>query len=188
MATNSERVKAKRAQRDAEKQTIKALKTLVNGITDIVGLDEERIGKRIDSAMQSEYGRVNGMVNLVSALAHWPAEAGDGSAVSENRKLLESKLNLDLLTLADIRTFRGFHTFHTEDLETIDGQAPSYEDYEDYVAMFLEDLDLTPQRITIDSATWERQEAKAKRQTVEKIEALRLAVEKHKEFIASAGE
>lgn len=178
-----------RASIEAERSTIKGLRTLINSITELVGLDEERMSKRIDAALQSEYGRVNGLVNLLAAVVHWPAEAGDGPSVSENRKLIEERLGLDLLLLADIRQLRGYHTFHTDDLTIIDGIEPSYDEYEAYVQVLLEDLKLQPQaRIVIDPITWQKAEARAKVQAVESIAQLRDAVERHKQLMAELAE
>lgn len=182
-----ERKETKRANIQAERATLSKLKALIYQIADLCGLDEDKMSRRIEAALQSEYGRTNGMINLLASVAHWPAEAGDGSAVAENRRLIEEKLGLDLLMLADIRGFRGYHTFHTDELETIAGVEPNYEDYEDYVAIFLEDLKLTPQRVGIDRAVWQRQEIRAKEQTAKTITELAEAVEKHKAFLENLG-
>ena len=116
MALNKKRLQATRAKHVAEAKVIRELTSLVNKIADTCGLDEERIAKRIDVALQSEYGRINGLINLLSSLAKWPAEQGDGSSVATNRQLLRDELKLDLVLLEDINTFKGYHTFHDDKL------------------------------------------------------------------------
>lgn len=179
----SERINEKREVLNKEKATINGLKKKVFDIVDLVGMDEEKVQKRVDAALRSEYGRINGMVNLLAAIVNWPADQGDGSAVGENRRTIEEKLGLDLMLLEDIRTYRGFHTFHTDELEIIDGIEPQYEDYADYVTILLEDMDLTPGRVTIDPTTWSRTEARTKQKVATDIELMKAAVERHKALI-----
>lgn len=177
---NAERIENKRAQLQSERATINALKAIVNKIVDVIGLDEEKMNRRIEIAMRSEYGRINGMVNLLAEVTNWPAEQGDGTAVGENRKVIEEKLDLDLMLLEDIRTYKGYHTFATDELETRTGVEPMYEDYEDFVAILLEDMGLTPGRVTISSDTWTKTEKKAVESTKLELERMRIAVERHK--------
>lgn len=182
--TETTRLDVKRAQLQTERATIDALKKKIYAIVDLTGMDEEKMSRRVTSALKSEYGRVNGLVNLLAAVANWPAEQGDGSSVNENRMLLEQQLKLDLMLLDDIRTYRGYHTFVTDELEIIDGVEPQYEDYEDYVAILLTDMKLTPGKVAINPSTWARTEAKTKQNVQLEIERMQLAVERHKTLIA----
>lgn len=179
----SERIQSKREVLNQEKATINALKKTVFAIVDLVGMDEEKVQKRVDAALRSEYGRINGMVNLLAAITNWPADQGDGSAIGENRRTIEEKLGLDLMLLEDIRTYRGFHTFATDELEVIDGMEPNYEDYSDYVTILLEDMNLTPGRVSINPTTWARTEARTKQKVSTDIELMKAAVERHKALI-----
>lgn len=184
---NNERIQSKRATLQAERTTINALKKTVLTITDTLGLDEEKMQRRVDTALKSEYGRINGMVNLLSAIANWPAEQGDGTAVGENRRVLEETLKLDLMLLEDIRTYRGFHTFATDELEIIDGIEPQYEDYEDYVAILLEDMGLTAQqRVKLNPAVWAKVESRTKEKVAIDLERMKIALEKHKALIEAS--
>jgi len=180
----SERIQSKRAVLNQERATINALKKKVFDITDLVGMDEEKMQRRVEAALRSEYGRINGMVNLLAAVTNWPADQGDGSAVGENRKTIEDKLGLDLMLLEDIRTYRGFHTFATDELEIIDGVEPQYEDYSDYVTILLEDMNLTPGRVGINPTTWTKTEARTKEKVAVDIEKMKAAVERHKATLA----
>jgi hypothetical protein len=183
----NERIESKRATLNAERTTLNALKAKVTAITDTLGLDEEKMGRRVRTALKSEYGRVNGMVNLLSAIANWPAEQGDGTAVDENKALLENQLGLDLMLLDDIRTYRGFHTFATDELEIIDGVEPQYEDYEDYVAILLDDMGLTPQnKIKLNPTVWTKVEARTKEKVAVDIELMKVAIEKHKALMEAS--
>lgn len=178
---NNERIESKRTLLANERTTINALKGTINKIVDLLGLDEEKMARRVDAALKSEYGRINGMVNLLSAVANWPAEQGDGTAVGENRRTLEESLKLDLMLLEDIRNYRGFHTFATDELEIIDGIEPQYEDYEDYVAILLEDMGLEPQqRVKLNPTVWAKVERRTKEKAHIEIERMKVAVEKHK--------
>ena len=185
---NKERLTAKRELIANERKTIKTLQNLIFDIVDELGLDEEKMTKRIQAALGSEYGRVNGLVNLLAAVCNWPADQGDGASVMANRKQIEDKFpQLDMLLLADIRNYRGFHTFHNDELEIISGQEPNYEDYEDFVAILLEDQGLTPQRVSIDADQWTRMELRAKETTTKSITMMREAVEAHKALLEGMG-
>ena len=151
----------KKAIIQADRAAKKALTGLIKNITNDLSLDEDRMAKRVDSAIKSEYGAINGLVNLVASIANWPVENGDGSLVSTNRMILEDKFNLDLVMLDDIRRFRGFHSFVTDDIEIIDGAQPDFENYTDYCQIFLEELGVKSNRPTINQQAWERAEAKA---------------------------
>jgi hypothetical protein len=178
------RLAKKRLVIEANRNAARALKGLVSTITVEFSLDEDRMAKRIDSAGRSEYGTINGLVNLVAAIANWPVEQGDGSMVSTNRQLLETKFNLDLMLLEDIRTYRGFHTFATDDLEILPGVEPRYDDYTDYCEIFLEELGVVSSRPTIDSNKWTRAEVKAKERAHIDIEIMKSELELHKQFLA----
>jgi hypothetical protein len=178
------RIEAKRAILQEERKTITALEGKINTIVDELGLDEEKMQRRIEVALRSEYGRVNGMVNLLAAICNWPADSGDGASVGENRKVIKEKLKIDLMLLEDIRTYRGFHSFHTDELEIIDGVEPQYEDYEDYVAILLQDMGLTPYtKATINPEQWEKAEERAKEKAKLDVESMRIAVERHKAML-----
>lgn len=178
-----ERLEAKRAKITADREAIKALKTLIKNIVATLDLDEDRMAKRVDSAIRSEYGAVNGLVNLVAAIANWPVESGDGSMVSLNRQTLEDKFNLDLVMLDDIRKFRGFHSFVTDDIEIMEGVEPQYEDYTDYCAIFLEELGVTSNRPTICEATWLAAEQRASKKAKEDQAQMKQELEIHKQYM-----
>lgn len=179
-----ERLAEKRALIEANRNAVKALKDLIGRIVADFSLDEDRMAKRIDSASRSEYGAINGLVNLVASIANWPVEQGDGSMVSTNRQLLEIKFDLDLMLLDDIRTYRGFHSFVTDELVIIAGVEPQYENYTDYCEIFLEDLGVTSNRPTIDADKWNRAEVKAKERAEIDLDTMRAELELHKAFLA----
>lgn len=180
----SSRLDAKKANIQSNREASKVLKKLLKDITNTLDLDEERMAKRIDAATRSEYGAINGLVNLVASVANWPVENGDGALVSTNRLILEDKFNLDLVMLDDIRTYRGFHSFVTDDIEIINGQEPQYEDYTDYCEIFLEELGVRSTRPTICPDRWKTAEtraiAKAKTDQAQMLEELAF----HKEYLA----
>ena len=176
------RIQTIKANRTQEKQIITALKKNVNDIVALCGLDADKVARRMQVALKSEYGRVNGLINLLAAICKWPAEAGDGASVSANQMLIEEKLSIDLLLLEDISTFKGFHTFHTDELEVIAGIAPQYDDYRDYSTIFLEDLGFDRAAATICETKWENTEKAAKRTTTKSVAELQTAVAEHKKL------
>lgn len=174
------RVDIKRMSIADERETIAALKKKIYTITDLVGMDEEKINRRITAALRSEYGRVNGMVNLLAAIIKWPAEQGEGTLVNENKALIEKSITIDAMLLEDITTFRGYHSFVTDDLSIVTGVQPNYEDYTDYVHILLTDMGLVPGRVVIEPTSWEQQEEKAIKSAHFELERLQLEVELHK--------
>lgn len=178
-----ERLEAKRNEIRANREAGKVLKKLLKDITAGLDLDEERMAKRIDSATRSEYGPINGLINLVAAVANWPVEQGDGSLVATNRQVLEDKFNLDLVMLDDIRMYRGFHSFVTDDIEIINGVEPDYENYADYCEIFLEDLGVKSTRPTINEAKWQAAEIRASKKSKDDKAQLEMELEIHRERI-----
>jgi len=170
------RVQQTRERLAAEKATRTTLNKLLSSITEELALDEARMAKRIDSALESEYGPINGLVNLVVAVAKWPVDYGDGANVGVNRRTLENKFGLDLVMLSELAQLRGYHSFVTDDLDIIEGKEPKYEDYGDYCQIFLEDLGVVAQRLQITPVAWQGKEArayvKAQATVVERLQAV----------------
>ena len=181
----TDRLSNKRLQINANREAVTTLKKLIYNITDRLSLDDESMQRRVDAAVKSEYGPVNGLINLLAAIATWPADQGDGSSVAGNKKILEEEFKLDLLLLDDIRIYRGYHTFIADDLTIIAGQEPSYEDYADYCTIFLEDLNIKSYKPTIERTKWQLLETKAKARVEKDIVERQEALAKHREFIAS---
>ena len=179
------KVKATRAQ---EKEILAALKKKVNGIVDECGLDEEAMARRVQNAVQGktakEYGRINGMINLLAAVCKWPAEQGDGASVSANQLAIESELNVDLMLLEDISTYKGYHSFCTEDLTIIDGVEPQYEQYSDHCSILLEDLGFDRAATEIVPSRWASLESIAVKHAKEERVTLTEAAEKFKANLA----
>jgi len=181
---NTERMAAKRelivANRKAKNELIKLIKSIVKDFN----LDEDGMNKRINFALSSEYGPINGLINLVVAIAKWPAEPGDGSMVATNRQLLESKHGLDLLLLDDIDNFRGNHTFVSkQDLEIIASKEPDYENYTDYCAIFLEDLGVQSYKATIEESIWNYREQVAVNKADQELAEKREELERYKSMM-----
>jgi hypothetical protein len=142
-----------------QKLAIEKITTTIMDITAICGLDEDRMSKRLAAARSSEYGRINGHINLLSAIVCWPADQGDGSSVSSNQLLIQDELNIDLMLMEDIKASKGFHSFLTDDLEIIPGVTPDTETYLDLVQMALETLGLDIGVNNLDPIKWEAIEA-----------------------------
>lgn len=170
------KVKATRAQ---EKAIIAKLKAKINDIADACGLDEERMARRVQAALRAEYGRINGMINLLAAVCKWPAEQGDGASVSANQLLIEKEMGIDLMLLEDISTFKGYHTFHTDELEIIEGIKPQFDSYSDHCSLLLEDIGFERAAAEIEPSRWAAAEQRAIKKTKEDVLELRQAVADH---------
>ena len=157
----------------------KALKSQINVIVETCDLDPETMAARINAAMDNKHGRTVGLLNLLAATAHWPADKGEAKSVPTNKLLISDKV--DTLVLSMLREARGFHTFIAEDLTIMAGIEPNYEKYSELSQILLEDLglDYIPQ-IIIDKETWLREETKAiDKATKDQAEMLE-AIEKYK--------
>jgi len=161
------------------------IKSILKAIVSECDLDEGRMAKRIHSATRSEYGVTNGLINLLAAVANWPAEAGDGANVATNSLILEEKLGLDLALLSDIRNYRGHHTFVTDELEIIAGQEPVYDQYSLYCNVLLADLGVESSRPTISETKWQAAEKSAKDRASIELETMRAEIERHKALIGA---
>ena len=178
-------IEQKRAARDTNRAAYNALTKLISNIVKEIGLDEEAMAKRIAAAETSEYGTVNGLINLIVAITKWPADAGDGSMVATNRQILRDKFNIDFMLMDDIKVTRGRHTFITDDLTKIDSVEPLYDDYNDYCTLLLEDLGVISTRATISPAQWAANEKTSRELAELKQQTLQMELENHKAWMAS---
>lgn len=172
-------LEAKKAIIEADRETVIRLTSTIMQITELCNLDEEKMYRRILTAKKSEYGRINGLINLLAAVTNWPADAGDGASVAMNQQLI-AKQGTDLDILEDIRSFRGYHTFVADDLSVINGVEPDYENYSDYCAVFLDSYGLTNSRVAIDPTKWRLAEIRAKDKALKDLESMKQAIADHK--------
>lgn len=179
-------IEVKKALIQAERTTLKELINIIDSICELCGLDQEKMVRRISVAKKSEYGRINGLLNLLASLVMWPAEQGDGASVSTNQKLITDTLNVDIDLLEDIKSFRGYHTFVSDELEIIDGVEPNYEDYSDYCHIFLEGIELAPSRVVLDESKWQNAEKRAKVRAETELKEMEEAVANHKLLMGEA--
>ena len=180
----AQRLAQVKATRTQEKAIIKAIKDKILEITDTCGLDDERMARRVQVALKAEYGRINGMINLLAAVAKWPAEQGDGASVSTNQLMLENDMKMDLMLLEDISSYKGYHTFHTDELEIIDGVEPQYEAYSDHCSLLLEDLGFERAAAEIVPSRWMSLEKRAVGKAKDDVAELRAAVERHNSLVS----
>lgn len=178
-----EKIKANRLE---EKAVIEIIKGKVTEIVSICGLNEDNTAKRVQVALRSEYGRINGMINLLVGICKWPAEQGDGASVSANQSSIETEMGLDLMLLDDISSFKGYHTFHTEELDIVDGIEPDYQNYQDYCTILLEDFGFERVSATIGATAWKAAEKRAKIKTKDDVKQLIKEVEEHKRLLEAA--
>jgi len=125
------------------------------------------------------------MINLLAAVCKWPAEMGDGAAVSANQSAIETTMGLDLMLLEDISNFKGFHTFHTDELDIIDGNEPDYQNYQDHCTILLEELGFERVSASIAPDSWKAKEKRTKLKTKDDVKQLIKEVEEHKRLLAA---
>ena len=168
-----------------DRKALTVLKGTIDKIVKTLDLDDERIIKRVDNALRSEYGAVNGVINLLASIANWPVEPNDGAQVATNRQILANKLNLDLMLLEEIRASRGYHTFVSDDMKIINGQAPDYETYSQLCQIFIEELlgEELAEKPAISQTKWEQLEQVAKDKAALDLEQRMAELEMHKAFI-----
>lgn len=154
-------LKARKKQLEQSRQARTALTNLIKEIAVECELDMDSISKRLSSALKSEYGAVNGLINLLTAICAWPAEQGDGSSVAINQDKIATKFNIDLVFMDDIKSVRGYHTFISNEGDLIDGKAPDYEEYTQLCQILLGELKLSECiKTRISQETWELTEEK----------------------------
>lgn len=176
---NQKNMKTIRENAKANREAYNGLRKIILDITEEVGLDEEKMANRINSARRSEYGPINGLINLLVSVCNWPAEPGDGANVSINQKTIEDKYpQIDMLMLDDIKSFRGYHSFVSDELQVIDGIEPDYDNYRDHCAVLLEDLSLRSVKPTINEQQWQKREAAARLSAVNEAEEQRASIER----------
>ena len=180
----AERLAKVKATRSQEKAIITKIKSQISEIVETCGLDEEKMARRSQVALKSEYGRINGIINLYAAVCKWPAEQGDGTSVSANQLMIENDMKVDLMLLEDISSFKGYHTFHTDELEIIDGVEPQYEQYSDHCSLLLEDLGFERAAAEIVPSSWAALEKRAISRAKDDVEELRAAVVRHNSLVA----
>ena len=176
-----------REQLTALRAAEKALKAQINTIVTTCDLDPEPMAARIASAMENKHGRVIGLINLLTAVAYWPADKNEAKSAPANKLAITDKV--DTLVLSMIKDVRGFHSFVTPELEIITGEEPDYDKYSELATILLEDLlpDQAIPTIAIDKAIWLAEESKAATKALQSQQDMLEAIEKYKAYLRGFG-
>lgn len=139
-AINTKRAKAMLLLKGAKTEgaVTKLLTARIKQLGKECDLDPERLDKSIASAISSEYGRTNALVNTLVSKVYFPADRGDYSNLAANQVLMTERFNFSLIE--QIKNHRGYHSFCAEDGTVISGKMPNFEQYSLYVNALILDL------------------------------------------------
>ena len=174
-----------------KRESIATMTTLLNSVYDALELDSEQLSRKLKVVRRSEYGRVPGMVNILSTTYAWPiSQGGDASTIDSQQELLLDTLAsagvmIDKDLLLDIKESKGFHSFITDEAEIVDAEEPLFEEYGYYVETFAESAGLPFIDLKLNEDAWDRAESKAKAKAGADKALAEEALARHKELIAS---
>ena len=142
-------------------ESINTMKEAINIAVTIAEMDKNKISRRAKAAMKSEYGKVPGLINLLSAIINWPTDSQTPDNLSTIQDEICANLGLEQVMLDDLREAKGFHTFLTEDQEIMDGSEPDYEEYNMLCELMASKLNLPVVDMKLSESEWNNREAKA---------------------------
>lgn len=134
------------------------LKLLIHEIASKADLDEEKIAKRIQSAVKSPYGRIPGLLNLLTSIVLWPVEGKDFSGVAETQLEILDTLKIELELFLDIKESKGYHTFLNDDHEIVRGMSPDVEEYNMLCLILCQKLGIAVCDSKLNLAKWQEDE------------------------------
>lgn len=141
--------------------SINTMKEAISIAVTIAEMDKNKLSRRTKAAMKSEYGKVPGLINLLSAIINWPTDSQTPDNLSAIQDEICTNLGLEQVMLDDLREAKGFHTFLTEDQEIMDGSEPDYEEYNMLCELMASKLNLSVVDMKLSESEWNKREAKA---------------------------
>ena len=142
-------------------ESINTMKEAINIAVTIAEMDKDKISRRVKAAMKSEYGKVPGLINLLSGIINWPTDSQTPDNLSAIQDEICTNLGLEQVMLDDLREAKGFHTFLTEDQEIMDGSEPDYDEYNMLCELMASKLNLPVIDMKLSESEWNNREAKA---------------------------
>jgi len=163
-------------------ESISKLKVLINKVADIAGMDTSRVAKRMEVATKSEYGKVPGLLNLLSAIVKYPTDNKSPGDLTATKEEIVALTGVDEVVFSDLREAKGYPTFLTDDHERMDGVEPDYEEYEMLCNLMANDLNIPVVDIKLDQAKWDRAEAKAQAKVEKDLIAIEAQLEEYRKL------
>lgn len=160
------------------------LKNLIKEIVTLADMDEEKVERRIAATVRSPYGRVPGLLNLLTSIVLWPVDGRDGAAVASLREEILAKLGTSEELLIDLKEAKGYTTFLNDDYEIQPGITPDLEEYEMLATMLAQKLDIAVIDFKLTTERWEALEAKARAEAELEKEEADLELERFKQASA----
>ena len=171
-------------------EAINKMITLLQGVADAIGYDEEALERKIAVTRRSEYGRIPALINILSGIYSWPITAhGNPAEVPGLQEdildyLASNSLDIDADLLLDIKEYKGYHSFVSDEAVIVDAVEPDIEEY-DFAIVTIADivgLPVVDNKLTL--AKWNSIEAKAKAKAEAELADMQEALERHKALTA----
>ena len=191
IAKNSDvRLKSDVAINDAlKRESIKTLTTVLTTVTEDLGLDLEKMERRIKSARKSAYGRVTEMVCILASTYAWPvAESSQAKEIPElQERMLDSLsdlgINIDGDLLLDIKEAKGYNSFlDKETFTVVDGVEPEFDELQYYLLTFAETAKLPFIDYKMTETVYDKLETKALARIEAEQKSAQEALDRHAEM------
>ena len=191
IAKNSDvRLKSDVAINDAlKRESIKTLTTVLTTVTEDLGLDLEKMERRIKSARKSAYGRVTEMVCILASTYAWPvAESSQAKEIPElQERMLDSLsdlgINIDGDLLLDIKEAKGYNSFlDKETFTVVDGVEPEFDELQYYLLTFAETAKLPFIDYKMTETVYDKLETKALARIEAEQKSAQKALDRHAEM------
>ena len=191
IAKNSDvRLKSDVAINDAlKRESIKTLTTVLTTVTEDLGLDLEKMERRIKSARKSAYGRVTELVCILASTYAWPvAESSQAKEIPElQERMLDSLsdlgINIDGDLLLDIKEAKGYNSFlDKETFTVVDGVEPEFDELQYYLLTFAETAKLPFIDYKMTETVYDKLETKALARIEAEQKSAQEALDRHAEM------
>ncbi len=172
---------------ELKKDSQKIVTSILLGLYEHLGLDDEKLDFSIKMARRSEYGRISELITHVAKIYSWPIE--DISEVKEIDSLQEGiieylatehNLTISHDLLLDIKEAKGYHSFLTKDTyELQDSQEPEFDELGYYLRTFAEYAGMPIIDYKLTESQWLRNERKAQTKIDAEHQAAQDALSRH---------
>lgn len=161
-------------------ESIDTATKLIHKAGEIAELDVDKLNRRISVALKSEYGKVPGLLNLLSNIVAWPAEQGSApSNLTEIKQSICEELLVSESIFTDLKESKGFHTFISDDHEVISGVEPDYLEYIMLLRLIANKINIPVLDIKLTEESWDKAEARAIAKAEKDMSALKEELEAH---------
>lgn len=189
--TTKTRLKSEVAINDAlRRESAKKLETIIIGLTEELGLDNDKMLNRLKRARKSAYGRVSEMITIIASIYAWPL--ADDSQISEMVELQERvidtlanyQVNVDPDLLLDIKEAKGYTSFlDMNTFEVKEGSEPDYAELEYYLLTFADNANIPYLDYKMTETVYSKLESRAIAKIEQEQELAEEALQRHKEML-----